>query len=231
MRDRWILFFSGFTESIAEPTGIERIWSLLRRQSTAYNCIHTPLPWNTDCRDLARFIVRNSSMHASVMLVGYSWGGGVACMDLARWLQRMNARLRHEGSLGCKSQVQQVGVEMVCLADPVFRSRILPKWLPLNIATLLCRWPVRVPGNVKRVAWVRQESDWPRATGLKAESEGTTIEPEHVVSERHGRVDDSGVFQQLVLRNAMEFLGKRDLCDHHDAAERAIITESEVHHA
>lgn len=204
---QWIILFMGFTESMHVPTGIEKIWGILRQFSRPELCIVTPRTWNEDVEALARFVVRGSAPEALIMLIGYSWGAGVGCMDFARAL--------HEVQLEANDEPERVRppydlrIPVACLADPVYRSRLLPKWLPLNLSTMLTMWPVRVPPLIERVEWVYQTMTRPHATGLVAEQSFTGIGDGVSVAAPHTRIDDHQRFHDLCMEEAGKFLQLR----------------------
>lgn len=189
------MLFMGFTESLSRPSGIERLWGMLRRFSNPACCIHTPLQWNADVRERVAFVLRNSAPGAKIMLIAYSWGAGWAAMAFARELQRAQ-----------ENKDWFVSIEVAVFADPVYRSPLLPAWLPLNFLTLLGLFPIKVPANIRRVRWVRQTQSVPRATGLVAEGPETEIDSGKLIMASHGRADEHPVFVRMCEDEAADFL-------------------------
>lgn len=189
---RWILPITGFRQSVARPTGLERLWSALRQFSAPDCVVSTPLPWNADMRGLAAFVARNTNGPARVLLVAYSWGAGVGAINFA-----------------CEAWRIGVEIPLAVLCDPVYRSPLLPTWMPINPLSLTSAPRIEVPPSVAEVRWLRQQQDSPRGHDLVAELPAETkIRPPVWVNAKHGDIDESAEFHHIALAAAEEFVGK-----------------------
>lgn len=172
----------GFTERTRRVTGIERIWHRVRETSGPDAWIIHPKRWNLDARDLAGLIARNAAQSARIVIVGHSWGIGWGAMRLARALGRFGMEISD-----------------IVSADGVYRSPILPAWLPLNFLSLgrLLRPRIRVPANVRRIHAFVQRRSIPSGHGFRAGA-GTTVTV-RLVDAPHGRVDDLDSFREVAV--------------------------------
>lgn len=189
---KWIVPIMGFTESASRRTGMERLWSDLRELASRDVTVLMPWEWNDPMKALAEFIVRNSqgSGMPRVFAVAYSWGGGYAFPRFARACSQLG-----------------VPVDVACLCDPVYRSGLLPWWLPLNPLALLRGPRIGIPDSVARVWWVRQDIGLPRGHDLFPEDpEATDIAPAKVLQVPHTRIDDSPAWRALVLSEARAWI-------------------------
>lgn len=147
--------------------------------------------WNDNFKDLAETIARMypHSGRPKVAIYCYSWGAGNGMVKLANALKGRG-----------------VGVDMVVASDPVYHSRslvlrwmaLIKNWLPIPV--------IRVPKNVRWVAWYRQTSNRPAGCTLEAEDDEspTFIEPPTVVDtgRRHQYMDDLPEFHSRSLAEA-----------------------------
>jgi len=179
----------GFTENASRATGVEKLWADMRRYSSRGVVVLTPREWRDDMDALASFISRNSNCEAAVLVVAYSWGCGVGFRRFAQ-----------------AAWVLGFPVVCACLADPVYRSPILPSWLPLNPLSLTRVPRLGVPASVRNVRWVRQSTDIPAGHDLYAEDPGMTcIDPPLWCECGHRTIDDSPAFKRIVLEAVEEF--------------------------
>lgn len=182
----------GFRESADRRTGMERLWSLLRAHASPSCTVLSPWEWKDNMRSLAEFIVRNSNAKPRILVVAYSWGGGYAFPRFAR----------------CCDQLGVI-IETACLCDPVFRSRLLPPWLPMNPLSLLRGPRIVVPGSVETVYWVRQKLFPPCGHDLvPADPEATEVLQPKILNVPHTRIDDSPAWRELVLKRAEAFVAR-----------------------
>jgi len=193
---KWIIPIMGFRESASQETGVERIWRGLRSLSDHRVYVVAPYEWDERMRDLVDFIFRNSQTFPEVMVIAYSWGCGVGFTNFARAAARIGLPIR-----------------IAVLCDPVWRSRLLPTWLPLNPLSV---WPlfrprIEIPTSVDRVEWVRQWEDFPRGHDLVAEDpERTHIGLGRYVLRGHRKIDDSREFRALAEHWAYVFVHDLD---------------------
>ncbi len=173
----------GFRESVRRITGIERIWHAVRPSAGPAVWVIHPQRWNLDHRDLAGLIARNADPSARIVIVGHSWGIGWGAMRLARALGRFGMEISD-----------------IVSADGIYRSPLLPAWLPLNPVSLgrMFRPRIRVPANVRRIHAFVQRRSIPSGSGFRVgprTSVGVTV-----VDAPHGRVDELDSFRELALR-------------------------------
>lgn len=190
---KWIVPIMGFRESAREATGIEAVWKSLRGLLSAGAFMVTPYEWNENLGGLADFIQRNSSCgQGEAMVIAYSWGCGVGFLNFATEAKAVGLPIRY-----------------AVLCDPVYRSRILPTWLPFNPLSIspVLRPQIRVPASVERVEWVRQRRGIPAGHDLRAEDpDRTKIGIGRYVKCNHTQIDDSPEFISLANYWARCFL-------------------------
>lgn len=183
-RTKWIVPIMGFRESAGRETGIERLWRDLRAYSSEQVIVVAPYEWDEPMRDITDFILRNSPTEPEVMVVAYSWGCGVGFTGLAEAAHRVGLPIRY-----------------ALLCDPVYRSRLLPCWLPINpmSVTHILRPAISVPASVERVEWIRQCETIPHGHDLVADDpERTQIGLGRYSLAGHTKIDDSAEFRALV---------------------------------
>jgi pimeloyl-ACP methyl ester carboxylesterase len=190
---RWILPIMGFRESSRSVTGIEKAWRKIRLLASRDLTVITPYEWDENLSGLANFIFRNSDRPqlTEVMVIAYSWGCGVGFLRFA-------------------NEAREIGLEIreAVLCDPVYRSRWLPTWLPVNplSVTPIFRPKIVVPASVRRVEWVRQRMNIPQGHDLVAENPALTfIAAGRYVQHTHTAIDDSVEFQALAEQRATLF--------------------------
>lgn len=178
----WLIPVMGYQQSTSELTGIEKVWRELRRWSESTTVVSRPCAWDDDWPALAALIARNSAADPVIRIVAYSWGCGFGAMTLARELQKLN-----------------LAVDVMVLADPVYRNPSVPRWL--NVRALLNKaWApsITVPSNVREVHWTRQYNNKPQGHDLQAEDARATRIHEAVVRDlEHGQMDDDPFFETL----------------------------------
>lgn len=190
----WIIPITGFTESTRRPTGTEAVWGELLAFSSPSVRVATPLVWSADMEAFVRFVLRNSGpSKPRLMVTGYSWGAGVGAMRLAEACYPLG-----------------LTIEMMLLCDPVYRSRLLPDWLPFNPRSVATFWrpEIVVPRSVDKVVWMRQAVSVPSGHDLRAAFSGvTTIRPPVISLADHCSIDDTPEWRDMVLEAAQEFIG------------------------
>lgn len=182
-----ILPFSGFTEQRIKARGVEDLWvEVLLPLSSPNLVIYSPEVWHSDPKvimsELRRANVRK------IMLIGYSWGAGYGCIKTARFARDYG-----------------ISIPLACFCDPVFRSALLPTYIPINPLSLLPRKRITVPPSIKEVRWVKQKLNLPGNAELVAESPNTKINPPIWIEAKHAHIDESEVWFDLVKKSAIEF--------------------------
>lgn len=187
---KWIIPLMGFRESALQRTGMEQLWAELRKFASPECTVLSPWEWRDNMRSLAAFVSRNSpGTMPRLFVFAYSWGGGYAFPRLARECERLG-----------------LTIETACLCDPVYRSRLLPTWLPLNPMSLTRGRRIRVPASVEVVYWVRQTLSLPAGHEVVPEDPtATDVVSPTVVEATHTTIDSSRQWRELVLREAANF--------------------------
>jgi hypothetical protein len=200
---KWIVPIMGFTEAMDRRTGMERLWSMMRPLGGPNVTVLMPWEWRDDMRALAEFIARNSAGSAPrVFAVAYSWGAGYAFPRFARCCEQLG-----------------IPIDVACLCDPVYRSGLLPWWLPVNPLSLLRGRRIKIPASVASVFWVRQMQFPPCGHDLvPVDPEETDIAPAKVLNVPHSRIDDSPAWRAMVMDLAISWV--RDRADGTDRTNR-----------
>lgn len=187
---KWIVPLMGFRESASHRTGMERLWADLRRFASPTCTVLAPWEWRDNMRSLAAFISRNSPGAVPRLFVcAYSWGAGYAFPRLARECERIG-----------------VTIETACLCDPVYRSGLLPTWLPCNPLSLTGVPLIAIPGSVQCVWWVRQNHTLPSGHEIYPEDpEATDVAPALWIDAGHTTIDGHETWRGLVLEQASAF--------------------------
>lgn len=180
----WHHLIGGFTQGLGAPTGLERLWLEMRPLSSPACCIQL-WTWRDDFEAVAGFIRRNSGPAPAINIYAYSWGAGVGFIALAEAL----------GKLGMR-------VARAVLCDPVYRSRVLPDWLPCNPLSLTDFPKLQIPDNVEVVRWTHQTVNRPRGHRPTPTGRNTIIEPGLRLQLPHEKMDDAAEFHALALATA-----------------------------
>lgn len=189
-----IVTFQGFTESDSGPTGTEDLYfNVVRHFASKDVTTYQPRTWRSDTERLLDQLIRQR-IH-DVVLIGYSWGAGYACMKFAQLAPAWGIK-----------------VELALLCDPVYRPLWVPTWMgpnPLCAGALMSHKKIAVPESVARVCWVRQKISIPMGHDLIARSPATRIEAPRVLDYSHTSIDSAPAWHSMV-RNELEFLLKPD---------------------
>jgi pimeloyl-ACP methyl ester carboxylesterase len=179
----WHVVISGFLQDEGEPTGMVSLWRRLRRLSDAETCVELR-NWNDNWRQFAELIwrMRPADCEPDVRIYAYSYGGGWGAMQLARQLKRRG-----------------IGVRVMVLSDPVFRS----PWLLLRWLSLVSYAFIVVPDNVRNVIWFRQTTNRPAGHHLIAQNpDRTRIAESKWVEVAHQYMDDLPEFHEACEEEA-----------------------------
>ena len=131
------ILISGFTQHRGYAHGWYRLREeLLKSGYSAGSYQRVWLePWRANTTNLAISVKILQELYGEVKvgIYGYSYGGGYASMGLVRKLERQN-----------------IQVQKLILADPVFRPSWLPLPLPSPLSLLSFRFQprIQIPGNV-----------------------------------------------------------------------------------
>ena len=177
----------GFTQTTRGKTGMEALWCALRDLSSPQTWVLPPLPWSTDAEAMASLINRNVADDCEIFVMPYSWGTGQFFVDFAKALAARGRTIRHA---------------VIC--DGVYRSRILPSWLPANPLSMTRLPKLKIPANVREVTWFFQTNNRPAGhRPVAVDPRRTLIHPgTEMRFLRHEQMDDAPEFHQAVLKLA-----------------------------
>lgn len=188
---RAIVTYQGFTESLSQNTGTERLFREVIRKlvSPDLTCLD-PRPWDADTDAITAYLSRSGVTECAV--IGYSYGGGFTAQKFAK-------ACMHQG----------ISIKLMLLCDPVYRPTWLPAWgilQPFAIRSLMPKTAViDIPRSVETVRWVRQTISLPQAHKLKPEWAQTKIHTPQVLPYGHTAIDESPEWFRLVKTSLEEF--------------------------
>lgn len=181
--DHWHILISGFRQDLSNATGFDKL--LLRMLDANVSGFISDHQWSDDWGGVAEAIKRRSTDLPTIKVYAYSWGAGWGFVQLAKHLRRRGFRVAH-----------------AVLADPVYRSRLLPTWLPLNPLSMLSTPTINVPGNVNEVSWFYQRIDRPAGHRPVAKQPSTRINEGVELVRAHAFMDDAPEFHSKALEVA-----------------------------
>lgn len=182
--DLAVLFAQGFTQDLGRETGLIKLWQQARSLSSSYNFIMSPIPWNTDPSEIAKFI---EMLHPKkLVVIAYSWGAG---WFFRRFQKKYNGIIDH-----------------VILCDPVKRLHSLKTlsmtpWLRMELTS-----------NVKIVSRFWQIENRPRSHQLKFNTRDTHLAHDEKLLIKHSEMEDSKVFHNYtmwVLESILKEISKK----------------------
>lgn len=178
---RAYLFIMGFTQHIGKPdVGIMRMWQHARQYSSPDVLVMTPLPWDSPWEHVAGFV--NHLKIPELYVFAYSWGAG---WGVPRLLEHLDNPVKY-----------------VLAIDPVYRSRILPSWIPFNPLSLTGLFSVKYPANkAEEVKVFRQKTKRPFGRLVEGVKNTFVYEPLFLP---HDRMDDAPVVQQTAIEKINE---------------------------
>ena len=184
-----VIQYQGHLQSGASQSGTEDLhFQITRKFANEHVTVLHPRRWNSDTEQLLDMLIRQQ-IHR-VILIGYSWGAGFACMRFAKMAPDWGIR-----------------IPLALLCDPVYRPTWMPRWMPanpLNIYSLDRRTKIKVPSTIKRVAWVRQRLSIPCGHDLVTTSPHQTIEAPRELPYSHLTIDEAPEWFTMV-RNELTF--------------------------
>lgn len=175
------VFAMGFTQTLGSNGGQIALWKKARAHSGQDHYILTPMRWRDDPEDVARFLWQLAP--ARIYAYAYSWGAGVFFVQLAEALHELG-----------------LDIDVAVLCDPVWRSRLLPAWLPLNPFSLLGVGKIKVPPNVRAVHRLYQRENRPRGDELRiVDPDRTAFLTDMELRVPHAQMEDQPEYHDLVL--------------------------------
>jgi hypothetical protein len=189
---RAIITLQGFTESLSQSTGTERLFREVIRKFIAPDlfCLD-PRQWDADTEGMVGYLSRSKVTECAV--VGYSYGGGYTAQKFAA---------------ACLKQ--GIAIRLMLLCDPVYR----PTWLPalgilqpFAVRSLMPKCAtIDIPRSVSEVHWVRQRLSLPMAHDLRNGWSLTKIHPPQVLPYGHTAIDESPEWFDLVRQKLADFV-------------------------
>lgn len=177
-----VVFISGFSQSSKQLNGVLLAFqkaAASRRENSIEGVRFEYRIWKDDWEAFAAYCHFLGAQN--VCIVGYSWGGGWGARKLAE-------HLRHKG----------IAVPRMFLADAVYRSGLVPKWLPANPLSIMQLSKIKLPSNVGHVTWMRQKQTRLRGHDVVAlVPSKTTIDPAVWVKVGHSQVDETPEFERM----------------------------------
>lgn len=189
--ENWLVCISGFTQTVAQPTGLHSLWLSLGRQHRGPETAVELFAWRSDFAEVAEGIkLARGGSDPTIVVVGYSWGAGRGFVQLANELRR-----------------RDILVAAAVLCDPVYYSR----WNPLG--AIVGELTIDVPDNVREVFWLRQNTDrFPLPHGhrpVAVDDRLTKIHPGGLLrGVCHNSMDESPQFQRLAEKVCADILAR-----------------------
>ena len=184
-----IVCISGFTQTLARPTGIEKLWMKLR-QFESPECRVSILEWDSNWESFAEHCFRTangSRKDFSALICAYSWGVGYGFLKLANEFKKRGLK-----------------VPYAVLCDGVYHSGVFP-WRA--VMSPFWKPKIKIPSNVGEVWWFRQFENKPAGHDLVAEDhKSTNINDPTVLDVHHAWCDDSHWFHTQSVSAAKSLL-------------------------
>lgn len=167
------IFQMGFTQKLNKRPGMLRCWERQRQFAGRGRLICTPKEWNADWKAFGDFIAEYTHGGTRIYTCSYSWGAGWGFVRLAKRLQLCSRLIQH-----------------AILIDPVYRSTVLPSWLPLNPISMTKLGKIHVPNNVREVTYFLQRQNRPAGRELSVDPEFTKVNGPTMIKTKHESMDD-----------------------------------------
>lgn len=174
----WLICASGFTQTLASPSGIERLWFDLRsvHERGANGVRVSRVCWNDNYDEFAEFVWRYRPPSGSprIGVFGYSYGAGW-------WARKFAWACLERG----------ITIDCMVLSDPVYRHPVLSYlgW------SLLPRNRIYLPKNVMQVHYFLQRMNKPAGHYVTAaDGKLPKISAPEIEYRKHQYMDDSELF-------------------------------------
>lgn len=178
-----IIFCSGFLQNERKTNGITDLLEAVDNIDEKHFFTHY-MRWRDNAGAVVNKIREMSpDVKPVISIVAYSWGAGSAHRRLCKRFARVGIPVSHS-----------------ILIDPVYRSRVMPRWLPVNPLSLTS-WPTIKISNSKMVFGWRQSNNRPAGHNLQVECPGELTSYEKLDS-THGQIQ----FHPKVQTSAFWFL-------------------------
>ncbi|MEM9315063.1 MAG: hypothetical protein AAGA95_10580 [Pseudomonadota bacterium] len=163
-----IVYILGNAQGINLRAGLMRSWLRNRRHSGENVLVMKPMTWRADMKDESEIL--DAWEPDFTIGIGYSWGFGVGMRDLTRYAKTK--------------------IDIAIAIDPVFRSRVFPKWLRLNPLSLTRYGEIRLrPHSVGTLHLFRQFKAPPYGRDVRDDGYGRLIR-HHELPCGHIEADD-----------------------------------------
>ena len=186
-----IICISGFTQTYARPTGIEKLWMKLRQFENP-ECRVSMLVWDSNWEAFAEHCFRTangSRKDFRTLVCAYSWGVGYGFLSLAEEFKKRG-----------------LDIPYAVLCDGVYHSG----WFPWRAVVSPFWTPkLEIPSNVGEVWWLRQFQNKPAGHPVVAKDPAATkIHDADLLSVHHAWCDESDLFHDRSLKAAEALLAK-----------------------
>jgi len=180
-----IILYTGFQQSDERRSGFEDgFFQHVAPLQDSNTLVFAPRTWKSNVKELANQLRRQGVER--VALLSYSHGQAAA-----------TAFARYAYEIG-------IDVNLWLACDPVYR----PTWLPRCTMTQLVAFramlktgKIKIPFNIKRTAYIRQEKDMPRGHTLVPEDESQIVELAGILHTRgHCEIDEAPEWWALVSK-------------------------------
>jgi hypothetical protein len=184
--NRRLICISGYKQSKAQPTGLEKLWLKLRVHEDP-QCRTSYMTWDADWPAFAEHMMRTGPTDPNQMTIcvfAYSWGCGHGALDLF-------SECRHRG----------LTIESAVLADPVYHKW----WAPWRaLVSPIVTPTIVIPDNVTNLWYTLQRENKPAGHEcVLAKGNKVTTINEPVMSHRtHTYMDEDPLFQDKCLEIA-----------------------------
>jgi pimeloyl-ACP methyl ester carboxylesterase len=173
----------GYSQNLGKPVGFKGSWREVRENHKKDGrLIHTPVTWDTNPEHFAAFIAGISDKNTTINVAAYSWGGGWFFPRFAAALKKLGRSIR-----------------WAVLVDPVYRSKLLPTWLTLNIISMTRLFRIKMPDNVMNVSLFRQKQNRPAGRDIKGIPH-TRIHFDEWLDLDHDQMDDAPEVKDEIIK-------------------------------
>ena len=197
---RAIISFQGFTETNKYRTGTEDLYfNVIRKFSSDGVTTYQPQSWTSNVKSVVRQLSRQGIN--DVALISYSHGQAAGAA-FAKYAKKYNI---------------EISLWLCC--DPVYRSKFIPRYNVFQIfsAWSLTKWAtVKVPANIHRVIYVKQDYGIPCGHDMIAEDEANTyVKHDATLNETHQTIDHCAYWFNLVSAELKDWIipkHAREIC-------------------
>lgn len=177
------MFGMGFTQTFDRMNGQVALYLKALDATTRRNAVLAPFHWKADPREACGLLRQIVDKRTRIYGYFYSWGAGAFYRRL----------VKHMEDAG-------LSFEAIVLCDPVWRTTLLPGWIPINPTSLFPFYRFVVPPNVRRVYVFRQQMNRPCGHVVTVEDPRTTrLISCTTLNVRHERMEDQPEYHAQVI--------------------------------